>query len=186
MIDQHDVPQSSVRSPSARKSRLQACTGGDPEHRAGLEREDLRIRREHDEVRGRDPEIPGPEMHRMPDSQPRATMVGDALLVTAWHVTDGEQDGFVEILEGLYEQMRTMDGFVEGAILRGVNPTRYISYVRLRSAEDRRRLREEDQVLAALRALAPIARAELHSYDRLRSFAPAARGDLADRANGRS
>lgn len=119
----------------------------------------------------------------MPASQPHAMTAGNAFLVNAWHVSDGEQDGFVEVLVGLYEHLRAVDGFVEGAILSGANPTRYVSYVRMRSAEDRQRLFDDERVWALLHALDPIARADLHSYDVLRSFAPAARDELADRAS---
>jgi len=96
----------------------------------------------------------------------------DALLVNAWTVTDGDQDEFVEKLDGLFEQLRTRDGFVEGAVLRSTNPTRFISYVRWRSAQDRQRLFDDELLTRFLDDVGEIARADLHSYDVLRSFGP--------------
>jgi heme-degrading monooxygenase HmoA len=105
--------------------------------------------------------------------RPTDTADDDALLVNAWVVSDGDQDEFVELIEGLFEHLRGLDGFVEGAVLRGADPTRFVSYARMRSARDRQRLLDDVEVEAVLRATERIARGDLHSYDVLRSFAPA-------------
>lgn len=96
----------------------------------------------------------------------------DALLVSAWVVPDGSQDEFVERIEGLLEHLSTFNGFKEGAVLRGVNPTRFVSYVRLRSAQDRRDIFDDASVSAWLREIEAFARVEVHSYDVLRAFRP--------------
>lgn len=96
----------------------------------------------------------------------------DALLVSAWVVPDGTQDDFVKRIEGLLEHLSTLDGFKEGAVLRGVNPTRFVSYVRLRSAQDRREIFDDARVSARLREIEALARADVHSYDVLRAFRP--------------
>lgn len=54
----------------------------------------------------------------------------------------------------------------------GQHPTRFISYVRLRSAQDRQRLFDDELLTGFLDAVGEIARADLHSYDVLRSFGP--------------
>jgi len=101
---------------------------------------------------------------------PTDTASSSAMIVNAWAVADGHQDEFVEALVGLFEHLCTLEGFVEGAILQGVNPTRFISYMRLRSAQDRQRVLDDREASARLRAVGRIARADLHSYDVLRAF----------------
>ncbi len=95
-----------------------------------------------------------------------------ALLVNVWVVSDGSQTEFVEAIAGLYEYLGSTEGFIGGALLAGVNPTRFISYAQLRSSRDRQRLVEDDEVSARLRAISRIARADLHSYTVLREFGP--------------
>jgi heme-degrading monooxygenase HmoA len=96
------------------------------------------------------------------------------MLVNAWVVSDGAQDEFVELIDGLFEHIRTLDGFIEGQVLRGTNPTRFVSYARMRSPQDRQRLLDDGEVSARLEVVSRIARPDLHSYEVLRSFGPAA------------
>ena len=107
-------------------------------------------------------------------SQPGGAVdaTGGALLVNVWVVSDGSQTEFVEAIAGLYEYLGSTEGFIGGALLAGVNSTRFISYARLRSPRDRQRLLEDDEVSARLRAMSRIARADLHSYAVLREFGP--------------
>jgi heme-degrading monooxygenase HmoA len=105
---------------------------------------------------------------------------GTALLVNAWVVTDGNQEQFIERIEQLFEHLRTLDGFLEGAVLRGVNPTRFISYMRLRSVRDRQRIFDHSETENFLRAVEGIAHADLQSYDVLLSY----RADAAAAASG--
>ena len=97
---------------------------------------------------------------------------GGALLVNAWIVEDGVQDEFLERIQELFERLRTHEGYLEGAVLRGTNPTRFISYVRMRSVEDRRRLLDDGEAGAVLRGLEQIARADVHSYSVVHQFDP--------------
>lgn len=95
-----------------------------------------------------------------------------ALLVNVWVVSDGSQTEFVEAIVGLYEYLRSTEGFIGGALLAGADPTRFISYARLRSSQDRQRLLADGEVSARLRAMSRIARADLGSYAVLREFGP--------------
>jgi heme-degrading monooxygenase HmoA len=105
---------------------------------------------------------------------PSAETTTGAILVNAWVVSDGHQEEFVKTIEGLFEHIRTVAGFIEGALLQSANPTRFVSYARMRSAGDRQRLFEDSEVSARLRAARKIARDDLHSYDVLRAFGPPA------------
>lgn len=107
-------------------------------------------------------------MELIPPTNPQD---GDAFLVNAWVVRDGDQDEFVSLIEVLFDHLRTLEGFIEGAILRGVNPTRFVSYARMRSPQDRQRLFDDKEVSTLLRAVDAIADTDLHSYDILRSYA---------------
>jgi heme-degrading monooxygenase HmoA len=95
---------------------------------------------------------------------------GDALLVNSWHVSDGAQDEFLGLLEELFEYLQGLRGFVEGAVLRGVDPTRFVTYTRMRSRQDRQRAREDAEVSELLRAARRIAISDLHNYEVLHSF----------------
>jgi heme-degrading monooxygenase HmoA len=104
--------------------------------------------------------------------RPATSAEDDAVLLNAWVVSEGDQDEFVALINGLFEHLRGLDGFIEGAVLRGVNPTRFVSYARMRSARDRQLLFDDKEHAAALRAAARIASGDLHSYDVIRSFGP--------------
>jgi hypothetical protein len=108
----------------------------------------------------------------MEGSNPVQPSDNDALLVNAWVVSDGRQDEFIESIDELFAHLRGLEGFVEGAILRGANPTRFVSYARMRTARDRQRLYDDERVSEWMAAIEPIARGELHSYEVLSSFAP--------------
>lgn len=99
-------------------------------------------------------------------------LTGDAILVNAWVVSDGSQDEFVTRIRALLEYLRVQEGFLDGAVLRGVNPMHFLSYVRLRSPADRQRLLADPEVTARLRAASRVARADVHSYDVLSAYAP--------------
>jgi heme-degrading monooxygenase HmoA len=94
--------------------------------------------------------------------------------VNAWVVSDGQQEEFVEAIVRLFDHLRTLEGFIEGALLEGVNPTRFVSYTRLRSVEDRQRLFDDSEVKVLLRSAVQTARADLHRYRVVRAFGPPA------------
>lgn len=96
----------------------------------------------------------------------------NAIVVNAWVVADGYQEEFVQTLVELLEHVRTLDGFIEGELLRGVKPTRFVSYVRMRSVHDHQRVIDDRKVSALLRSAGRVARPDIHSYHVLRSFRP--------------
>jgi heme-degrading monooxygenase HmoA len=93
-----------------------------------------------------------------------------SIIVDAWRVADGNQEEFVEALVGLFSRLRELDGFIEGEILRGVDPTRFVTYARIRSAGERDAAFVDSQVLGALRAIRKIARPDPGAYTALRRF----------------
>jgi heme-degrading monooxygenase HmoA len=97
-----------------------------------------------------------------------------SIIVDAWTVTDGSQAAFLEMVEVMFERLRALEGFLEGEILQGVDPTRFLTYVRMRSAHDRDRAMEDHGVKAAVRQIRVVAQPHVNAYTVLRSFG---RGD---------
>ncbi len=95
-----------------------------------------------------------------------------ALIVNTWVVEDGRQKEFVDGLISLLEHLRSVEGFEQAQILKGTNPTRFVSMATMRSTQDRQRAIEDHQTRALLRGLQRIARSDHDSYTVLRGFEP--------------
>ncbi len=92
------------------------------------------------------------------------------IVVDAWRVTDGEQEEFIDALGELFSRLRELDGFIDGEILRGVDPTRFVTYARIRSARERDAAFIDSEVRGVLRRMEGIARPDPGSYTPLRRF----------------
>src|ERR1700689_5353417 len=95
-----------------------------------------------------------------------------SIIVDAWRITDGDQEAFIDALVGLFSRLRELDGFIDGEILRGVDPTRFVTYARMRSASERDAAFIDSGTQSALRAITAIARPDPGSYTVLRRFTP--------------
>jgi heme-degrading monooxygenase HmoA len=93
-----------------------------------------------------------------------------SIIVDAWRVPDGEQEEFVERLVGLFTRLRELEGFIDGEILHGADPTRFVSYARVRSARERDAAFLDTEVKRRLRRIREIARPDPGSYRALRRF----------------
>jgi heme-degrading monooxygenase HmoA len=93
-----------------------------------------------------------------------------SIVVDAWRVADGDQQEFLDALVGLFSRVRELDGFVDGEILRGVDPTRFVTYVRMRSARERDAAFIDNEVRGALRRIRGIARPDPGAYTVFRKF----------------
>jgi|GEM_PF-2781543 len=96
-----------------------------------------------------------------------------SIVVDVWTVADGDQQEFIDTIVALFERMRAFDGFIAGELLQGANTTHFVSFARMRSAQDRDRVVEDRDIRMALRNLGGIARPHLNYYSVLRSFHPA-------------
>jgi heme-degrading monooxygenase HmoA len=92
------------------------------------------------------------------------------IIVDAWRVLDGDQDPFIDQLLVLFSRLRQLDGFIEGEILRGVDPTRFVTYARLRSAKERDAAFLDSEVQVVMRTIKEIARPDPGSYTPFRKF----------------
>jgi heme-degrading monooxygenase HmoA len=99
-----------------------------------------------------------------------ADLSGSALVVNAWVVEDGQQEEFVQTIDGLFGCLSALDGFIEGELLRGTNPTRFVSWLRMRSPQHRQHLFDNAEVSTWLRRAERLARADLHNYTVLRGY----------------
>jgi heme-degrading monooxygenase HmoA len=93
-----------------------------------------------------------------------------SIIVDAWRVTDGNQEELIDALVGLFSSLRERDGFIDGEILRGVDPTRFVTYARMRSASERDAAFIDSEVQRVLRTVRGIARPDPGSYTVLRKF----------------
>jgi len=103
-----------------------------------------------------------------------------SIIVDVWVVPDGSQEEFMDALVALFERVRAMEGFVDGQILKGVDPTVFISYATMRSARERDAAFMDSKVRAMMRSIGGIARPRPHSYTIARRFTPAASGEAGD------
>jgi hypothetical protein len=99
-----------------------------------------------------------------------------SITIDVWVVPDGTQEAFMDVLVSLFERLRTLDGFIDGQILRGLDPTLFVSYATLRSAEDRDAAFLDHEIQVMMRTIGGIARANPHAYTVARTFTPAVSG----------
>ncbi len=93
-----------------------------------------------------------------------------SIIVDAWRVADGDQEEFIDALVGLFSRLRELDGFIDGEILRGVDPGRFVTYARMRSASGRDAAFIDSEVQRALRTIRRIARPDPGTYTVFRKF----------------
>jgi heme-degrading monooxygenase HmoA len=93
-----------------------------------------------------------------------------SLIVDAWRVADGDQEEFIDALVRLFSRLREFDGFIDGEILRGVDPTRFVTYARMRSASERDAAFIDSEVQRTLRTIRGIARPDPGAYTVFRKF----------------
>ena len=103
-----------------------------------------------------------------------------SIVVDVWVVTDGSQEEFMQALVGLFERLRALEGFVDGQILKGVDPTVFVSYATMRSARERDAALMDGEVRAMMRAIGGIARPTPRAYTIAHKFTPAASGEAGD------
>ena len=96
-----------------------------------------------------------------------------SIILDMWTVPDGRQEEFLKALEGLFELVRRLDGFLEGQILTGVDQSLFVCYARMRSAKDRDAALIDPEVEAGRRAIGGIAHPRPHAYTLARTFTPA-------------
>ncbi len=95
-----------------------------------------------------------------------------SILVDAWTVEDGNQQEFLDALVGLFGRLRELDGFLEGAIFKGVDATRFVSWARMRSPRERDAAMIDSEVQARVRSVGGIAHPSLGAYTVFRTFSP--------------
>lgn len=100
----------------------------------------------------------------MPDAQQ------PSIIVDAWRIADGDQEEFIDALVELFSRLRQLDGFIDGEILRGVDPTRFVTYARMRSASERDAAFSNSEVQGVLRTIRKIARPGPGAYTVFRKF----------------
>ena len=108
----------------------------------------------------------------------------ESVVVDLWTTGEGRREELIDGLLGLFERFRSSDGFIEARVLQGSGGTVVLSYVRMRSAADQRRLDEDPEVRAGLEALRKFARPHRDSYDVVWVFTPPSDHEPISRSRG--
>ena len=93
-------------------------------------------------------------------------------MVDVWSVPDGNQQPTLDALDELFEHFRHLPGFVEGQILKSVDPTGLLVYARFESLTAQQRAQDEPTTRAMIRRLRGIAHQSLSRYTIVKSFLP--------------
>ena len=94
-----------------------------------------------------------------------------------WEVPPGRQQELLDALRDLLEQMRRIDGFVDGRIHASLDGSKVVSYSTMRSAADHQSFQERDEIRERMQALEAIAVPHRSSYQLVCVFtAPAETG----------
>ena len=81
----------------------------------------------------------------------------ESVIMDMWEVPPGRQRELIDALRKLLEQMRTIDGFVDGRIHASLDGSKVISYSTMRSAADHESFQERDEIRERMQALEAIA-----------------------------
>jgi len=95
-----------------------------------------------------------------------------SIIVNAWTVKDGSQQELLDALVGLFERLRELDGFLEGAIFKGVDATRFVSWAKMRSPRERDAAMIDNEVQTRIRGIGGLAHPDLSAYTLFRTFTP--------------
>jgi len=96
-----------------------------------------------------------------------STGVQESVVIDVWTVPSGRQKEMIEELLATFEQVRLIDGFIEGVVLADADETKVASYLRVRSAADLERGRKLEEVRERLSALEAIGIAHADRYDHM-------------------
>ena len=88
----------------------------------------------------------------------------ESVIMDMWEVPPGRQREVIDALRELLEQMRTVDGFVDGRIHSSLDGSKVISYSTMRSAADHQSFQERDEIRERMQALEAIAVPHRSSY----------------------
>lgn len=94
------------------------------------------------------------------------------VIVDIWTVAPDRQQELTDALRAALEQLRLMDGFIEGDVLANGDGTKVASFVRVRSAEDWERATQQEEFLEQMRALEAIGGSHADVYERIAVIAP--------------
>jgi heme-degrading monooxygenase HmoA len=101
-----------------------------------------------------------------------ASRAQELVIVDIWKVPAGRQQEMTDALRAALEQLRVVDGYIEGDVLANGNDTKVGSYVRFRSAEDWQRATELEEFREQMRALEAIGSSHADTYERISVIAP--------------
>jgi heme-degrading monooxygenase HmoA len=96
----------------------------------------------------------------------------ELMIIDLWTVAPDRQQEMTRALRAGLDQLRLVDGFIEGDVLANLDSTKVASFVRFRSAEDWERVTENEEFLEHMRALESIGTSHAGAYERTAVIAP--------------
>jgi len=96
----------------------------------------------------------------------------ELVIIDIWTVPPGRQQQLTDALRRGLEQLRVMDGFIEGDVLANGDETKVASFVRFESAQDWQRVTEHKEFVEQMRALEAIGSPHADAYERMAVIAP--------------
>ena len=81
----------------------------------------------------------------------------ESVIMDMWEVPPGRQREVIDALRELLEEMRSIDGFVDGRIHASLDGSKVVSYSTMRSAADHQSFQERDEIRERMQALEAIA-----------------------------
>jgi heme-degrading monooxygenase HmoA len=90
----------------------------------------------------------------------------ELMIIDIWTVAPDRQREMTRALRAGLDQLRLIDGFIEGDVLANGDKTKVASFVRFRSAEDWERATEHEGFLERMRALEAIGTSHPDAYER--------------------
>jgi hypothetical protein len=89
----------------------------------------------------------------------------ESLVINAWTVVPERREELIDGLLALFKRFQSSEGFVEARVFQGSGGTGVLSYLRMHSAADQRRLDQDPEVQGRLVALREIGRPHRDLYD---------------------
>jgi len=96
----------------------------------------------------------------------------ELIIIDLWTVAPDRRQEMTRALRAGLDQLRLIDGCIEGDVLANDDKTKVASFVRFRSAEDWERATEHEEFLEHMRALEAIGTSHADVYERTAVIAP--------------
>ena len=96
----------------------------------------------------------------------------ESVVIDACTIPDGRQQEVIEKLQAMFDQMRSLGGFLGGELFLSTDGKTVLCYSRMRTAKDRQGVEENAEMLAAWKDLQGVATLQRKAFELTRVFYP--------------